>query len=373
MKKGWLIMKKKISCLILTFFLLLVLNPTTYAKDDSANGLLTLDKAVEMALKKSNKLKEMDYDIERGEEVRKLAASKVNFEPSGPSDPTAAAAFTTLVIADMGWQMTKKNKALEVDKITLDVFNKYTDVVMANRDLELAKLQNEKAKRDWQITLLSYDTGIISWSQLKLAEAGNKTAITSYELAQKEVEQAYQDLSNLIGLKPEDKPILVDEIEYTPLEVDDLDFAIARIMADNPVIWLLEQTVELEDIELDLYSWTDPMREPYKAKKIDVEKAELSVTDTKKQMRELLHTLYQSIMQLEDRYKMAEQGLRVAETEFQDKKLQYELGVLSKQDYLAAEVNLAEAQNDFGKIVYQHESLKQTFYKPWTYDPMSMM
>jgi len=341
------------------------LTSISYAEDKSNDAGLTLDSAVEMASKKSNKLKEIDYNIERGEEVRKLSASKVNFEPSGPSDPTAAAAFTALVAADTGWQMAKKSKVLEVDKITLDVFKKYTDVVTANGNLELAKQQNDQAKRNWQVTLLSYDTGVISWSQLKLAEAGNKTAITSYELAQKEVDQAYQDLNNLIGLKPEDKPILTDEIDYTPLEVDDLDFAIARIMADNPAIWLLEQTVKLEDIELDLYSWTDPMREPYNAKKIDVEKAELSVTDTKKQMRELLHTLYQSIMQLEDRYKIAEQGLRVAETEFQVKKLQYELGMLSKQDYLAAEVALAKAQNDFSKIVYQHESLKQTFYKPW--------
>ena len=62
----------------------------------------------------------------------------------------------------------------------------------------------------------------------------------------------------------------------------------------------------------------------------------------------------------------------VAETDFQVKKLQYEVGMLSKQDYLAAEVELAKAQNDFNKIVYQHELLKQTFYKPWAYDPMSI-
>jgi outer membrane protein len=373
MNKGWLIMKKKISCLILTFFLLLVLTPTTYAEDDSADGLLTLDKAVEMALKKSNKLKEIDYDIERGEEVRESAASKVNFIPTGSDpDPMAATAFTTLVATDMGLQMTKKGKDLEIDKITFNVFKKYTEVITANHDFELAKLQQDKAKRDWQVALLSYDTGLISWSQLKLAEAGNKTANTSYELAQKKADEAYQDLNNLIGLKPGDRPILTADIEYTPLEVDDLDFAIARIMADNPAIWLAEEQANLEKLKLDLYSWADPYREPYSAKKIDVDKAELSAVDAKRQMREGLNTLYLQIMQLEDNYKIAEQGLKVAETEFQVKKLQYELGMLSKQDYLAAEVALAKVQNDFSKILYQHESLKQTFYKPWAYDPMSI-
>jgi len=371
MNKGWLIMKKKISCLILTFFLLLVLTPTTYAEDNSTDGLLTLDKAVEMALKKSNKLKEIDYDIERGEEVRESAASKVNFTPTGSDpDPMAATAFTTLVATDMGLQMTKKSKDLEIDKITLNVFKKYTQVITANHDFELAKLQQDKAKRDWQVALLSYDTGFISWSQLKLAEAGNKTANTSYELAQKKVDEAYQDLTSLIGLKSGDRPILTEKVEYTPLGIDSLDNAITRIMDGNPAIWLAEEQANLEKLKLDLYSWADPYREPYSAKEIDVDKAKLSAVDAKRQMREGLNTLYLQIMQLEDNYKMAEQGLRVAETEFQVKKLQHELGMLSKQDYLAAEVALAKAQNDFSKIVYQHESLKQTFYKPWAQSAM---
>ena len=367
-------MKKKISCLILTFFLLLVLTPTTYAEDSSAEMILTLDKAVEMALKKSNKLKEIDYDIERAEEVRKFAADKVNIIDVGP-DPAVrvSTAITTLVATDMGLQMMKKSKDVEIDKMKLNVFKKYTAAITANNDFELAKLQQDKAKRDWQIALLSYDTGLISWSQLKLAEAGNKTANTGYGLAQKKVDEAYQDLNNLIGLKPGDRPILTESVEYVPLEVDNRDNTITRIMDGNPAIWLAEQQANLERVRLNLYSWTDPYREPYEAKEIDVDKAQLSAVDAKRQMRESLNTLYLQIMQLEDNYKMAEQGLRAAETEFQVKKLQYELGMLSKQDYLAAELDLAKAQNDFSKIVYQHESLKQTFYKPWAYDPMSMM
>jgi outer membrane protein len=269
--------------------------------------------------------------------------------------------------------MAKKSKDLEIDKITLNVFKKYTGAITANLDFELAKMQQNEAKRDWQVALLSYDTGLISWSQLKLAEAGNKTADTSYELAQKQVDEAYQELNNLIGLKPGDRPILTENIEYMPLEVDSLDSTITRIMDGNPAIWLAEQQASLERLKLDLYSWADPYREPYSAKKIDVDKAELSAVDAKRQMRDSLNTLYLQIMQLEDNYKMAEQMLRIAETDFQVKKLQYEVGMLSKQDYLAAEVELAKAQNDFNKIVYQHELLKQTFYKPWAYDPTSMM
>lgn len=351
---------------MLTFYLVVVLTPNTYAQDKPNDVSLTLNQAVEMALKHSNNMKQIEYDIERGEEVRKSIADKLQYIPSGgQTDPVVAATFTGLVAADMGLQMTKKSKDLEKDKIALNVFNKYTEVLSANENLELAKLQLEKAKKDWQITLLSYDAGIISKSQLKLAESGHKTANTSFELAQKEVDKAYQGLNSLIGYKPQDRPVLTEKVEFNPIEVNDLNHEIVRIMDGNPAIWLAEQEVNLAEIQLDLYNWADPTREPYEAKKIDIEKAKLTAADSKKQMRDGLYSLYQTIVQLEDNYKMLEQALKIAEEDFKLKKLQYDVGMISKQDYLSSELALAKAEKDFNKIVYQHESLKRTFYKPW--------
>lgn len=358
-------MKKIISCLILAFFLAVALTPSTYAQDKPDDVNLTLNKTVEMALKQSNSIKQIEYDIERGEESRKFIAERLPYLPGGPGDPGTSNAYTALIATDMGLQMTKKSKGLEVDRITLNVFNAYYGVITAQSNLELAKLQLDKAKKDWQVALLSYDTGVISKTQLKLAESGNKTTNTSYELAQKEVDRAYQNLNSIIGLKPQDRPVLNDNVEFTPIEIDNLDNTIVRIMDGNPALWLAEQQVKLENIELNLYDFTNPSREPYKAKQIDIQKAELSAADKKKQMRDGLYSLYQNIMQLEDNYKMVAQGLRVAEEDFQLKKLQYEVGMLSKQDYLAAELALCKAENNFNQIIYQHEALKQTFYKPW--------
>ncbi len=362
---------KKLATIIISTFLLSILNPFTVLAAEKAvlevpDNSMTLQEAVELGLKYSNKVKQIDYDIERSEEVRKQAADNIKYIPiGGGHDPQVSAAFTGLVAVDMGLQMTKKSKELEKDKVTLNVFNKYTNVLAAVKKYELAKLELDKAKRDWQVALLSLDAGVISKSQIKLAEAGNKSAQVSYDLAAKEVEKAYQDLNAIIGRKAQDRPLLIDEVEYVPLEVDNIDFTVVRIMDGNPAIWLAEQQVDLAEIQLDLYNWADPTREPYKAKQIDVDKAELSAVDAKKQMRDGLYSLYQGILQLEDNYKLAEQGLKVSMEEYNLKQLQYEVGMLSKQDYLAAELALSKAENNFNQIIYQHEALKQTFYKPW--------
>jgi len=355
-------MKKIVHSLLLVLLFIAMITPLAYAQD---GNVITLDQAIDMATKHSNSIKQMEYDIEKGEEYQKAALNNLSYIPSGPAEPQVAAAWTAALNTQISLQMAKKSKEVERDKIALNVFNEYTGVLQATKDLELAELKYEKAKKDWQITLLSYDCGLISQSQLKLAESGQKAAQASYELAKKEVENAYQNFNSLIGLSLNERPLLLDAIEYTPIGIADLDHEIARIMNGNPAIWLAEQQISLAEIQLDLYNWADPLREPYEVKKINIEKAELTAADGKQQMKDALYSLHKAIVQLEDSYAIACEALKMAQEDFRVKEVQYELGMLSKQDYMASKLALTEAENNLNKIVYQHESLIQTFYKPW--------
>lgn len=353
-------MKRIVHSLLLVFLFTVMITPFAYAQD-----VITLDQATDMAIKHSNSIKQIEYDIEKGEEYQKAALDNLSYIPSGAAEPQVAAAWTAALNTQISLQMAKKSKEVEQDKIALNVFNEYTGVLQARKNLELAEMKYEKAKKDWQITLLSYDCGLISQSQLKLAESGQKAAQASYELAKKEVEKAYQSFNSLIGLNLTDRPLLQNAIEYSPINIIDLDHEIARIMDRNPAIWLAEQQVELAEIQLDLYNWADPSREPYEVKKIDIEKAKLTAADGKQQIKNALYSLYKTIVQLEDSYAMSYEAFKIAQEDFRVKEIQYELGMLSKQDYMASKLALTEAENNLNKIVYQHEALKQTFYKPW--------
>jgi outer membrane protein len=356
-----IVMRKMVHSLLLVMLFMVMVTLPAYAQEEK---VITLDQAIDMAIKHSNSIKQKEYDIEKGEEYLKAALSNLSI-PSGQAEPQVAAAWTAALNAQIGLQMAKESKKVEEDRIALDVFNNYTEVLSANQSLKLAELKYEKVKKDWQIALLSYDCGAISQSQLKLAEYGQKTAQASYELSKKEVEKAYQNFNSLIGLSLSERPLLLDGIEYTPIDIVDLDHEIARIMDKNPAIWLAEQQVELAEIQLDLYNWADPLREPYEVKKIDIEKAKLTATDGKQLMKNSLYSLHKGIVRLEDSYAIACEALKMAQEDFRVKEVQYELGMLSKQDYMASKLALTEAENNLNKIVYQHESLIQTFYKPW--------
>jgi len=358
-------MKKITTSLIIALFLSLILVPNTYAQEDASMNSITLSQAVEMALSYSKSIKQIQYDIERGQEVRESIASKVKYIPAGQTDPAVAKAYTGLIAADMKLQMTKKNLEMEKDKIVLNVFDKYTAVLAANNDFNLAELELKKAWTDYQIAQISYSMGAASQSQLKQAEHLYKTSELSCELAQKKLDKAYEEFNSIVGLKLDEKPILVDDIEYTAFEITDLKHEVTRIIDGSPAIWLAEQQVDLYEVTLRLHNWADPTSEPYKAKEIDVNKAKVSVADSKEELRNGLYNLHNEIMQLQDKYEMAAQAVNMTQEDFRIKELQYQLGMLSKQEYLAAQLALTEAETNFNNIKYAHEYLKQAFYKPW--------
>lgn len=358
-------MKKILSGLIFALFLVVIIVPNTYAQDVANSSSITLDQAVEMALNHNKSIRKVEYDIERGQEVRDSVADGVKYIPSEQTDPAVAMAYTGLLATDMQLQMTKKTLEVEKDKVTLNVFDKYTAVLAAVKNLDLAELKLEKAQKDYQIVQIGYSIGTVSQSQLKQAEYQNKTCGLNYELAQKQLEKAYENFNSGVGLNLSQRPLLVDSIEFEPIEFADLAHEVTRIIDGSPAIWLAEQQVDLYEVTLRLHNWADPTSAPYEAKQIDVDKAKVSAADGKEQLRNGLYNLHKEIIQLQDNYEVVAQAVNMTQEDLRIKKLQYQLGMLSKQEYLAAQLALTEAETNFNNIKYAHEYLKQSFYKPW--------
>lgn len=359
-------MLKKYIIALLSLALIMVFPAVGIADSITAQKQLTIEEATELAIKNSRTLQKAELEIERSQEVRDAAADNVKFTPLGPTTKLAEMAFTGLLAADLGWQMESKAKTVEEDKIIASVLIEYNSVLGALADKEQAEKTYKNAQLQWTIGSLSNEIGVSSLSQRRIAEASHKASKAALEVANTKVEKAYQSFNQLIGLNPDKRPMLVSQPEYTPLAIDSLDREIYRATNHNPAIWLAEQKVSLANINLDLYNWSDPTREPYRAKVIDIQKAELDVSVGKQQIRDLMYRLYSSICQLEEVYVLQEQQLLITEEKYNTQKLMYDVGMISKMDLLSAEIDYDKAKNTFNKTVYQHESLKMAFNKPWT-------
>lgn len=210
----------------------------------------------------------------------------------------------------------------------------------------------------------SYQVGMSSVAAKVQAEAGYELRKAALEAARQGLVDKYQALNNLVGLKPEDKPVLLDIPEFTPFEVNHLESEIQRRLEVSPSIWLADRNIDVAKLELDLYNW-NTAQEPYSAKKIDVSTAELKAANSKEQMRQGLRAIYNKILQLEENYALQQQNLKIAEENLRVVQVQFDVGMATKAQLLEAESQVAEAKKNLASTIYTHEVLKLQFDKPW--------
>lgn len=360
-------MRKFLLASFIASSLLLLWVPFALAKEQ-ATPELTLQQAIDMAAARSKNLQNASYEIERTEEARRLAADKVRYVPAPGSSPASedAAAVIGLEMADINWQKAKKDYEAKKDALVMSVTRAYYDVVKAEEGVRVAELNYQNAEISRQVALASYKTGMTAKSSLVQAEAGLAGAKSALEAARKALDDAYQQFNALVGLWPEDRPVLVDSPTFTPLQVDNVEVEVVRAVEGSPTIWMAQRNIELAKLNLDLYVFNNPKEtETYTGKAIKVNQAEVSAAEAEENLRKTMRSTYYSIRQLEENYAGLEQKLAAAAEDLRVTRVKYEVGMATKQEVVAAEASLAGIKKSLLDTVCDHEILKLAFKKPW--------
>lgn len=363
-------MKKRIAALLVMLLFTAIIAPAALAQDtDSQTGerQLTLQQAYDIAAKNSRSLKQAQLAVDRALEVKEFRLDNVTYTPSGPTPPEAAAAFTTAAMADMGYQMAVRSKTVGEDSLHLSVMDKYNKLLTAQENLDYSKKSLTNAQLQHKINNLSLALGMTSSIEYSIGDSAFETNKVGLQNAETALEKAYTDFNNLLGINVNERPILLDQPTFEPLAIDDLESTISRTLNQDPTIWLTEQKVDLAAMELDLYSYLNPARDPIEAERIDVETEKLSAMDTRNQMQYMLRTLFNSLQQLEEAYLMKEQAVKIADQTLTLKKLMYDVGMVSEMDMSKAELEAYKAHLDLDQTAYQYTYLKTAFEKPWAY------
>lgn len=362
-------MRKWIAAFTLVFLLVFMI-PVAIAEDSvplSGEKHLTLQQAYELAAKNSRSLRQAGLAVDRAQEVKTFRMESVNYIPSGPSPTVAASTWTAAVAADIGWQMAVKSKSVEEDKLYLSVVEKYNNLLAAQENMAYSQKSFSQAQAQNRVNELSVALGLTSNMQYSIGYYSFNTSKADLENTQIALNKAYTEFNNLLGLSLSEHPVLLEQPSFEPAEVDNLESSIHRTLDADPTVWMKEQNTNLEKLQLDLYSYDNPARDPYKAEQIDVDKAELSAQDTRSQMKQMMRTLYNSMQQLEEAYKIKQQLANIADQNLKLKKAMFEVGMASQIDLNQSELDAAKAQLDLHQITYQYQSLKLSFEKPWAY------
>lgn len=363
-------MRKLVSVIMLAFLFITGASQGVFAsesKEDQGikSKTFTIEQALEVALKNSYTIKGSEYDIESADEVLKTASESVTYTPIGATPDLEAKAFLSLVNADNNWQMLKKTKTVEGDKLLLSVFNEYNNVLKALANLSYAQEALQNTQWQWNVAQLSYQTGTISQTQKNACEVLFKSAQNSLKLAEIGLETEYQAFNKLLGLNPTEKPILIEKPVYSLFKIDNLETEVNRLLEQSPSLWLLDQKVNLAKTQLELYDYTSSSRDPYKVKEINISKAQLTASESKQTLAQGVRDLYNSICNLEEKYNTQQEALKQAEDDLRVIKLMFDIGTATKTQVQTEELDLEKAKKDLNETIYQHEYSKLAFQKPW--------
>jgi len=373
--RGELVMKKLVlSVLMAALAFFNVLQPAMAG--EPARPELSLSKAIEMAVKQNKALKIDELEIERTEALREEAADRLSFTPTGDSgyDPEVEAAWYSLLQADLTWRMSRKSYDARLDGITLAVCQLYWNVLKARENVKVKELALELARLELQKSQSAYRLGLTGRLQssgsaasvkgLEQAVADVAEAESALAAAQNELDKAYLKLNQLVGLHPGDRPVLVDKLEFYPLQVADLDTEVNRVLENSPSVWLAEQKVTQKKYATDLM-FASGQYTPYDVRQAEMAQAELDARNARDALEMQVRELYHTLKSLEESYRSAEQEVATAREELKQKQIMFRLGLATRADVLAAEVSLASANYVLTDLAAQHSYNKVVFQKPW--------
>jgi outer membrane protein TolC len=366
-------LRKLLIIALSAIFLLAAWSMPVLAKEETQKEI-KLNEAISMALTNSKSYQKVKLDVDKNKEQRDNASDRLDYTPvsGGDYDPQTEAAWYSLLSADMSWEMSKKSQTAEEDSLVLDICKKYWAVQKVQADLhskELALAKAQSALRRIQAMVrlgMSPPEASTAGPELATitAEKTLATAQMNLTTAQNQLQSDYEALNNAIGLLPDERPILTDEVQYEPLKVDSLEGAVAKALAESPTVWKAQQSVTMADYAYEL-GWAKGSYTDSDVREIERDQAKLDAVSTKEAVELLTRGFYYQVKTLEDSIPVAENAEKLAEEALRVAKISYELGMVTREDVQNCESALADAQKALLEAKTGHAYYVMAFQKPW--------
>lgn len=340
--------------------------PPVLGETNRSTSTLSLQQAIELAIQHDKGLRKAELEVERTEKLREAAADKINFTPLMGSiyDETTQVNWNNLLSADLTWRMSKKSLEAERDSLVLKTCKSYWNVQTAQEKVALQEKLEQQAFINLQNVRAGLQAGTAAPYQMVEAEGSWQQAKNNLKAARQALEDAYNTFNQLVGLDTTERPLLMDEPVFDPLEVDNLDYMVRKVIEESPSTWLAQQEVTLQKWAADMALFTGEYN-PYKARQIAVDQAELDAANAEDLMEKVTRNLYFTIKSLEESYKAAEEALKTARESLRIAKVKFDVGMATRAEVVSAEINVAQAEQALNDLTRQHAYLKLAFEKPW--------
>lgn len=343
-------------CLAIGMVSMLLLNPIlAHSSNDGVSRVLTLDKVIESAMNREDKVAVLNKQINAYEE-------KLNMV----SDISSMAYYTTKYSYD---QALQEQETLR-DTVAYKAMQLYESIALLQKQIEFSELDIEIAKKELLIAQIKNNNGQLS--KLSLSQA--KYNLDNEETKKNQNELLLADyksqLLSLTNINLDDYDALEEDLSYDALgEEQNVNGIIMKsvdyYMKNTEAYVAYQQDHIVEALEYKYGTNIGITMDIWEANKADLAQSSYNTEKQREQMIESLKTTATELKKLEETIVLQETQFRNMQEQFKAVEINYSKGYVSELDKQKAEQGIQQLELARMQNLYTHAQLKMVLEKPW--------
>lgn len=366
MKKGFLSVSKIISTVLCVSVLM---SSMVFAaeKKDTTLDIQSLDyqTAVDMAVKNDSSLKKI------ADQIDVTLDNKEDLFDGGvrPGDSTQLVVVSAQRLAYLS-NIYSLDASYRISKITEDVTkigiqaavkNSFTTILLNQSKLDLLQKNYNLQKQLLAQANVKNQVGVMSDRDLKDLEKQTQQMAEQIKQLQMNIDNAYIALNDLIGTSPEDRYEIVNEVEYTPLELTmSLEMYINRKLSTDQSLQMQQIAVENAEFAAKTIS-LGTTGSQYRTTELEATNAARDYKNAKEDKEKSIREAYIQLQQLESARKNLQTDLEKAKSDLEKAEVNFKVGNITKLTLDQATLALDSIENSFLENTLNHDLLMFTF------------
>lgn len=304
-------------------------------------------------------------------------ADKLNIESLGSLD-TESTQDLIKTMAKVSNEVTKASYDIYKNQIALLIQNSYYEVLKAQKMLEVKHKAIDRAKKQYDLAVESYNTGMKAKDDMLLAELYYKQTQIEYQQALADLNNAMTELKKNMNVSLDTKLVLTDVLA-DEVEEQNLEEGIKSGLANRLEIKKAFGQVVVYDLTFDL------VKKEYKKSSVEYREAELmkekmrleydkTRTEVESSIRESFETMQRAGEMLKLTRQMVDKTkevLDIAEYKYYEgfgeensllKELNLESAAGTILEVLAAEENLVSVEEKVVEVMYGYNLARMKYF-----------
>ena len=356
-------MKRKQMCKSIIILLILsFLVPVLGLAQETELKRYTLDELIEKGLNQDPLIKSIGHTIESISITRDRANLNLSFIPAAQfftsSEPIQT--YKQAVTLNKTYENARDNLIIEIDSVKYDIIKKYQTLLNAKENMEVARKDFENKKVLMDISVLKKNMGMISDIENNASIQTYNIAKNALELKEKELSKAYANLNSAVGFS-DDSRYELELSDFADIEKELMDSDLNNLISlgrDGIIIRVLERNLSQIQFDFDFYVMNVGAK-PISAIGEDIKSEKAKIDANKENLAESIRTIFLNAQQTQKNYKDLLAKDEIDRKLHEVKKIQYDLGMITKIDFMESEktlmeneANLLALRNGFNELIY---------------------